>query len=129
MPTPPASNGRQTEAHVRHRRCPRQPVATPSTSTSCWPFSPRSARATSRCGCGVTQTGIAGKIADTLNDIIELNQEMARELERVSLVVGKEGSITQRAHLAGAGGSWAASVDSVNTLIATWSSRPARWPA
>ncbi len=33
------------------------------------------------------------------------------------LAVGKEGRITQRAHLTGAGGSWAASVNSVNTLI------------
>ena len=31
--------------------------------------------------------------------------------------VGKEGKITQRAHLHGAAGAWAASVDSVNTLI------------
>ena len=42
---------------------------------------------------------------------------MAQEFERVSLAVGKEGRITQRATLAGAGGSWAASVTSVNTLI------------
>jgi HAMP domain-containing protein len=65
----------------------------------------------------VAKTGVAGKIADTLNEIAELNQGMAREFERVSLAVGKEGRITQRASLAGAGGSWAASVDSVNTLI------------
>ena len=65
----------------------------------------------------VNRTGIAGKVADTLNDIIELNQEMARELDRVSIVVGKEGRITQRARLAGAGGAWAASIDSVNGLI------------
>jgi HAMP domain-containing protein len=63
------------------------------------------------------QTGIAGKIADTLNDIIEMNERMAAELERVSTVVGKEGKITQRASLGSAGGSWAASVNSVNTLI------------
>jgi hypothetical protein len=27
----------------------------------------------------IDQTGIAGKIADTLNDVIELNQRMAAE--------------------------------------------------
>src|SRR5690242_20110074 len=59
----------------------------------------------------VAKTGLAGKIADTLNEIAELNQGMAREFERVSLAVGKEGRIAQRASLAGAGGSWAASVD------------------
>src|SRR5262245_55494027 len=28
-------------------------------------------------------TGVAGKVADTFNDVIELNQRMARELERL----------------------------------------------
>jgi len=65
----------------------------------------------------VEQTGIAGKIADTLNDIIERNERMAAELERISTVVGKEGKITERATLGNAGGSWSACVDSVNTLI------------
>ena len=74
-------------------------------------------RATSRSRMPVSKTGLAGKIADTLNEITELNEEMAEEFERVSLAVGKEGRITQRATLAGAGGSWAASVTSVNTLI------------
>ena len=66
----------------------------------------------------MSQTGVAGKISDTLNDIIELNRETSSEFERVSQAVGKEGKITQRARLHGAGGSWAASVNSVNTLIA-----------
>ncbi|MGI9042311.1 MAG: HAMP domain-containing protein, partial [Gemmatimonadales bacterium] len=65
----------------------------------------------------VSKTGVAGKIADTLNEIVELNQDMAREFERVSLAVGKEGRTTQRAQLSSAGGSWSASVSSVNTLI------------
>src|SRR5688500_12085994 len=63
------------------------------------------------------EVGVTGKIADTLNEIIQLNAEMAREFERVRRVVGKEGRITQRASLPGAGGAWAASGDSVNTLI------------
>ena len=63
------------------------------------------------------RTGAAGKIADTLNEVIELNERMARELERINLVVGKEGKITQRASIGAAGGSWAACVDSVNGLI------------
>src|SRR6267378_6589720 len=40
-------------------------------------------------------TGEAGKIAETLNDIIQLNDKTAKELERVSRVVGKERKITQ----------------------------------
>jgi HAMP domain-containing protein/signal transduction histidine kinase/CheY-like chemotaxis protein len=63
------------------------------------------------------QTGIAGKISDTLNEIIEMNQRMAQELEHVSTVVGKEGKIDQRASLGNATGSWTACVESVNTLI------------
>ena len=52
----------------------------------------------------IDQTGIAGKIADTLNEIIERNERMAAELERISTVVGKEGKIAQRATLGSAGG-------------------------
>ncbi|MDQ1524899.1 MAG: hypothetical protein QOE47_2823, partial [Pyrinomonadaceae bacterium] len=62
-------------------------------------------------------TGEAGKIADTLNDIMELNDQTVKELERVSRVVGRDGKITQRASLAGAHGSWVEVVDSVNMLI------------
>src|ERR671921_2824106 len=62
-------------------------------------------------------TGEAGKIADTLNEIIELNEQTAKELERVSRVVGREGKITQRANVPSAGGSWVSLVDSINDLI------------
>ena len=65
----------------------------------------------------IDQTGLAGKICDELNDIIELNQKMAAELERIGTVVGKEGKIAQRATIGNAEGSWGASVNSVNTLI------------
>jgi methyl-accepting chemotaxis protein len=62
-------------------------------------------------------TGVAGKIADTFNDVIELNEKMAKELARASRVVGKEGKITQRASMPTAGGAWEELADSVNTLI------------
>ncbi len=62
-------------------------------------------------------TGIDGKIADTFNDVIELNQRMASELERLSRVVGTEGKISQRASLGDVRGAWSASVESVNNLI------------
>src|SRR5215470_18197597 len=63
------------------------------------------------------RTGLGGKIADTLNDVVELNARLAHELERVNQVVGKEGKISQRASLGAAGGAWQACVDSVNSLI------------
>src|SRR5215216_2309545 len=65
----------------------------------------------------VEHTGVAGKIADTLNDIIDLNQHMTDEFARISTVVGKEGRIAQRASLGAPGGSWSACVNSVNMLI------------
>ena len=52
----------------------------------------------------VNQIALAGKIADVLNDIFELNENMAEELVRVCTAVGKEGRIGQRAELSGAGG-------------------------
>uniref|UniRef100_B8HTK6 Circadian input-output histidine kinase CikA n=1 Tax=Cyanothece sp. (strain PCC 7425 / ATCC 29141) TaxID=395961 RepID=B8HTK6_CYAP4 len=65
----------------------------------------------------IEQTGVAGKIVDVLNDIIEMNEQMATELERISTVVGKEGKIDERAALSGAKGSWKACEGSINTLI------------
>ena len=62
-------------------------------------------------------TGEAGKIADTLNEIIELSDKTAREVERVSRVVGKEGKIMHRASVPAASGSWLRLVDSTNLLI------------
>ncbi|CAN5707485.1 HAMP domain-containing protein [soil metagenome] len=62
-------------------------------------------------------TGEAGKIADTLNDIIELSDKTAKEVERVSRVVGKEGKIMHRAAVPAASGSWLRLVDATNLLI------------
>jgi HAMP domain-containing protein/CheY-like chemotaxis protein len=62
-------------------------------------------------------TGEAGKIADTLNEIIELSDKTAKELDRVSRVVGKEGKIAHRATVPAAAGSWLRIVDSTNLLI------------
>ena len=65
----------------------------------------------------VDQTGLAGKISDTLNDIFQLNERMASEFARISSAVGKEGKISQRASLGSAAGGWAECLDSVNGLI------------
>src|SRR3989454_567301 len=65
----------------------------------------------------VEWTGVVGKVADTFNDVIELNEKLAQELGCVSRAVGKEGKISQRASLGNVGGSWATLVDSVNILI------------
>src|SRR5438093_517951 len=65
----------------------------------------------------VDRTGVAGKIYDTVNDIIEQNQKLAGELQRISNIVGKAGHMQQRASLAGASGGWAQSIDALNTLV------------
>src|SRR6195256_6838724 len=62
-------------------------------------------------------TGVAGKIADTFNDVIATNQRMTKELDRIGRVVGKEGRITQRASLGDVSNSWADAIGSVNGLI------------
>ena len=63
------------------------------------------------------QTGLAGKVADALNEVIELNEHLANELVRIATVVGKEGKTVQRASLGRARGSWGTSIDAVNNLI------------
>ena len=45
--------------------------------------------------------GIEGKIADTFNEIIAANQRMAKQLERVGEVVGREGKTKQRVKFGG----------------------------
>ncbi|MBN8530822.1 MAG: HAMP domain-containing protein, partial [Alphaproteobacteria bacterium] len=62
-------------------------------------------------------TGVAGKVADAFNEVVELNERMAGELGRLSLVVGKEGRLSQRLSLGNVDGFWRASVESVNGLI------------
>ncbi len=62
-------------------------------------------------------TGTAGRIADVFNDVIGMNQRMARELDRIGKVVGKEGRITQRASLGDVSECWAEAIGSVNDLI------------
>ncbi len=61
--------------------------------------------------------GMDGKIADAFNEVIELNERMSQELERLGRVVGKEGKINQRVTIGEVTGAWLESVDSVNTLI------------
>src|SRR6201981_1409165 len=65
----------------------------------------------------VDSTGIAGKVYDTINEVIDLNARLTNELERISTVVGKEGKIRQRTSLPGAAGGWADCVNSVNSLV------------
>jgi HAMP domain-containing protein len=62
-------------------------------------------------------TGIAGKIADTFNEIVANNQQMAEELQRIGQVVGKEGRTRERTRLQETKGAWGQMEASVNTLV------------
>src|SRR6267143_5445093 len=62
-------------------------------------------------------TGLAGKIADTFNDIVAVNQQMAHELKRVGQVVGKEGKTRERTRFHESRGAWGEMEASVNTLV------------
>ena len=62
-------------------------------------------------------TGVSGKIADTLNDIIELNEKLTRGIGHASEIVGKEGKLTERVSVGHIDGAWARKIDAVNALI------------
>jgi len=62
-------------------------------------------------------TGLPGKIADTFNDIVAANEQMARELKRVGQAVGKEGRTRERIHFRTRDGAWGEMEVSVNTLV------------
>ena len=63
------------------------------------------------------RVGIMGKIADTFNEIVGTNQRMAKQLERVGQVVGREGHTRQRVRLGLSDGAWGEMESSVNSLI------------
>ncbi len=62
-------------------------------------------------------TGLDGKIADTFNEIVASNQQMAQELHRVGHVVGKEGRTRERTRFHKPKGAWGEMEVAVNTLI------------
>src|SRR5207237_10017026 len=62
-------------------------------------------------------TGLTGKVADTFNEVIAINERMTRELERIGRAVGKEGRISQRISLGAVSEGWSDSVGCINTLI------------
>src|SRR5262249_44583320 len=51
------------------------------------------------------------------NSLVEENQALVAELERVGRAVGREGKTAERASMRAAGGGWALAAQSVNSLI------------
>src|SRR6187549_786377 len=62
--------------------------------------------------------GISGKICDTLNGIIQLNEALVEELTKARNTIGLKGHLNHRVELPRfAKGSWASGVESINSLI------------
>ena len=61
--------------------------------------------------------GLDGKVYDTLNEIIALNEKMMLEFTRAGNTIGKQGKLTQRITIPSAQGSWSDGVNSLNVLI------------
>ncbi|MGB6960931.1 MAG: HAMP domain-containing protein, partial [Candidatus Acidiferrum sp.] len=64
-----------------------------------------------------TWTGLSGKLADTFNDIVGSNQQIAHELKRIGQVVGKEGKTRERSQFHQPKGAWGEMEVSINTLV------------
>ena len=62
-------------------------------------------------------TGVAGRVADAFNDVVEQNASLAEELVRMRQVVGREGKLKQRASMREARGFWSQSIDCINSLV------------
>ncbi|MEO5601229.1 MAG: HAMP domain-containing protein [Cyclobacteriaceae bacterium] len=63
------------------------------------------------------QVGLSGKVCDTLNEIISLNERMMLEFTKAGQIIGKQGRLTQRIEIPNAKGSWSNGVESLNILI------------
>jgi len=62
-------------------------------------------------------SGVDGEIGEAFNDVVALNEQLTKELERLGDVVGKDGKTGHRAKLPNASGSWASNIETVNSLI------------
>ena len=64
------------------------------------------------------KVGVSGKICDSLNEIISLNEILMEELNLARNTIGKQGRLNHRVELPrSARGSWSTGVESINTLI------------
>ncbi len=66
----------------------------------------------------VDQVGINGKICDTINEIITLNEILMSELTKAGKTIGKKGNLSHRVEIPKyARGGWSDGVDAINGLI------------
>ncbi|WP_313166723.1 HAMP domain-containing protein, partial [Massilia oculi] len=62
-------------------------------------------------------TGVDGKIADAVNDIVATHGKLAGAVEQVSVAVGLEGRLGQRMMLDKTDGAWGDEVNAINSMI------------
>jgi methyl-accepting chemotaxis protein len=60
---------------------------------------------------------LLAEIIDVFNSVTQKQAHLVDELSRVSVSVGREGKMQDRVSMAGVGGQWMTSIDSVNSLI------------
>ncbi|MFP5364188.1 MAG: HAMP domain-containing protein [Thermoleophilia bacterium] len=60
---------------------------------------------------------VVGDIQQRTNELLAMNARMAKELARVSRVIGRQGRMTERVSLGAVEGQWSDAVDSVNAMI------------
>jgi methyl-accepting chemotaxis protein len=60
---------------------------------------------------------LLNEIAQVFNEVVGLNETRAREIVRVSKMVGEEGRLTERAAVGSVPGPWATEMESINRLI------------
>jgi HAMP domain-containing protein/signal transduction histidine kinase/CheY-like chemotaxis protein len=65
--------------------------------------------------------GLFGEVALAFNALIDENERLVGELDRIAETVGTEGQVTEKASLGPVSGSWAAAIDSVNALVESMS--------
>jgi HAMP domain-containing protein len=63
------------------------------------------------------EVGLAGKVCDTLNEIITLNEKMMLEFSLAGNTIGKKGKLSQRIEVPSTRGAWRDGVNSLNELI------------
>ncbi|MGF7050292.1 HAMP domain-containing protein/signal transduction histidine kinase/CheY-like chemotaxis protein [Paenibacillus sp. DS2015] len=62
-------------------------------------------------------TGVAGKVSDTFNEIMDMQENMVVEIQTVAKVVGKEGNVSRRFTHKNTGGSWGIAIESLNGMV------------
>ncbi|HEX5073493.1 MAG TPA: HAMP domain-containing protein [Gemmatimonadaceae bacterium] len=60
---------------------------------------------------------LMAEIVSTFNDVASRNERMAKELSRISDIVGRKGDMTARVSLEGMTGGWADSAGALNSLV------------